>query len=67
MQPSEISRNIELINLCSQLLTSNPRWFPILGAATCGISAVFLWTASGAINLVGEYQKMTSRYKRLDN
>ncbi|EED17188.1 conserved hypothetical protein [Talaromyces stipitatus ATCC 10500] len=27
-------------------------WFPILGAATCGISAVFLWTASGAINLV---------------
>ncbi|RAO69467.1 uncharacterized protein BHQ10_005479 [Talaromyces amestolkiae] len=28
------------------------KWFPILGAATCGISAVFLWTASGAINLV---------------
>ncbi|KAL2841589.1 major facilitator superfamily domain-containing protein [Aspergillus pseudoustus] len=27
-------------------------WFPILGALTCGTSAVFLWTASGAINLV---------------
>ncbi|KAL3494743.1 hypothetical protein BJX62DRAFT_234032 [Aspergillus germanicus] len=27
-------------------------WFPIIGALTCGTSAVFLWTASGAINLV---------------
>ncbi|KAL2218993.1 major facilitator superfamily domain-containing protein [Thermoascus aurantiacus ATCC 26904] len=27
-------------------------WFPILGGLLCGISAVFLWTASGAINLV---------------
>ncbi|CRG88311.1 UNC93-like protein C922,05c [Talaromyces islandicus] len=27
-------------------------WFPVFGAVTCGISAVFLWTASGAINLV---------------
>ncbi|KAH8699120.1 major facilitator superfamily domain-containing protein, partial [Talaromyces proteolyticus] len=27
-------------------------WFPILGGLTCGISAVFLWTSSGAVNLV---------------
>ncbi|OKL64524.1 hypothetical protein UA08_00757 [Talaromyces atroroseus] len=27
-------------------------WFPVLGAVTCGLSAVLLWTASGAINLV---------------
>ncbi|KAJ5895278.1 hypothetical protein N7495_006969 [Penicillium taxi] len=28
------------------------KWFPILGGLTCGSSGVFLWTASGAINLV---------------
>ena len=33
-------------------LTKSNRWFPILGGLTCGTSGVFLWTASGAINLV---------------
>lgn len=33
-------------------LTQSNRWFPILGGLTCGTSGVFLWTASGAINLV---------------
>ncbi|TQB74920.1 hypothetical protein MPDQ_003951 [Monascus purpureus] len=28
------------------------KWLPILGGLTCGISGIFLWTATGAINLV---------------
>lgn len=60
MQLSGIRKITESTNAGYSSADKRRRWFPILGAATCGISAVFLWTASGAINLVGEYETMTS-------